>query len=295
MRLLITGGERDPNLVHLSEAARAAGVQVTPVLFGTDTHPAIHWDIQTDEFRLRGKPFAADAAFVRYDVFNQFADPRGETAFRAHAWYAAMAGWLEAHQGIRMLNRHGEANVLKPAILRMAIEVGMEVPRTLITSDAKKLRAAVGKRPGDWIAKPVCGGEYTQIFSDIAADITVRAGATPAPAILQERLVSPDVRVFRVGDEFFGFAIGSQSIDYRTDEGCSVEPMGKLPVALTRKLKKLTDRIGLDFAAADYKACAETGALKFLEVNTSPMFVAFDRAGKGCLTAAMLRFWAAGK
>lgn len=39
-------------------------------------------------------------------------------------------------------------------------------------------------------------------------------------------------------------------------------------------------RIGLDFAAADYKTCADTGKLKFLEVNTAPMFVAFDCAEK---------------
>jgi D-alanine-D-alanine ligase-like ATP-grasp enzyme len=66
--------------------------------------------------------------------------------------------------------------------------------------------------------------------------------------------------------------------------------VASLPKRLTRQLKRLTDRIGLDFAAADYKTCANTGKLKFLEVNTAPMFVAFDRAGKGCITDAILRF-----
>jgi D-alanine-D-alanine ligase-like ATP-grasp enzyme len=99
------------------------------------------------------------------------------------------------------------------------------------------------------------------------------------------------VRVFRVGREFHGFAIRSNNIDYRADNDCRIEPLTKLPADLTRKLKRLTDRLGLDFAAADYKTCATTGELKFLEVNTSPMFVAFDIAGGGCLTGGMVRFW----
>lgn len=46
--------------------------------------------------------------------------------------------------------------------------------------------------------------------------------------------------------------------------------------------------------AADFKACPRTGRLLFLEVNSGPMFSAFDAAGHGCLTAAMAD-WLAGR
>ena len=50
----------------------------------------------------------------------------------------------------------------------------------------------------------------------------------------------------------------------------------------------LTDRIGLTYTAADFKAREETGELVFLETNSNPMFAAFDVASEGRLVDAML-------
>jgi glutathione synthase/RimK-type ligase-like ATP-grasp enzyme len=43
----------------------------------------------------------------------------------------------------------------------------------------------------------------------------------------------------------------------------------------------------LDFCAADFKAAAD-GSLRFLEVNTSPMFARFDQASAGRLCDALV-------
>lgn len=288
MRLLIAGGETDPNLAHLLAAARGAGVRTTRIVFGPREHPIIHWDLPAGVLKHGGKALEVSAAFIRYDVFNSMADPREAVAFRAHAWYAAIAGWLESRRDIKVLNRDGEANVLKAAVLRQAIALGVDIPRTYVSNDTRLLKGLIRGDGTDWIAKPVCGGEYTQIYGDVMEGREVRGGAAAAPALVQERLVSPDVRVFRVGRHFFGFTIATDMIDYRADTGCKVEALKALPARLVAQLQSLTDALGLDFAAADYKASAATGDLKFLEVNTAPMFVAFDIAGGGCLTRAML-------
>jgi hypothetical protein len=80
----------------------------------------------------------------------------------------------------------------------------------------------------------------------------------------------------------------SPELDYRATQNCRVESID-VPVELTNGLRKLLEQLGLDFAAADFKSCAETGRLLFLEVNTGPMFAAFDRAGDGELCDAMIQ------
>ncbi len=288
--LLISGGEHDPNIAHLLEITRKRKIPTSKILFGPNKHPSIHWDIQANRLLLDGLQLEPSAAFLRYDVFNHIADAREQTAFRAHAWYAAVAGWIASRADIRTFNRNGESNVLKPSILRMALDIGMDVPRSLVSNDVKRIKIDAGSDFGKWIAKPACGGEYTQVLDDLIGNVAQRGGAAPAPAIIQERLISPDVRIFRVGKEFLAFTIKSKEIDYRIDSECKLSAIASLPKRLTRQLKHLTDRIGLDFAAADYKTCADTGKLKFLEVNTAPMFVAFDRAAKGSITDAMVHF-----
>jgi hypothetical protein len=43
----------------------------------------------------------------------------------------------------------------------------------------------------------------------------------------------------------------------------------------------------LDFGAADFKTCPKTGRFLFLEVNSSPMFAAFDAASDGAVSRAI--------
>jgi len=61
-----------------------------------------------------------------------------------------------------------------------------------------------------------------------------------------------------------------------------------VPLHLLGPLRKLTNRLGLTYAAADFKASAESDALIFLEVNSNPMFAAFDHASDGALVDGML-------
>lgn len=229
---LISGGEHDQNIAHLLKIARKGKIPALEILFGPNTHPSIHWDIQTNRLLLDGVQIEPDAAFLRYDVFNHMADAREQTAFRAHAWYAVIAGWIASRIDIRAFNRDGEPNVLKPAILRMALESGMNVPHSLVSKDIERINKDAGGDFRKWIAKPVCGGEYTQVLGDLRGKVAQHGGAA-APAIIQERLISPDVQIFRVGNEFLAFAIKSKEIHYRVDSACKI--------IRDRKLAETTD------------------------------------------------------
>ena len=61
-----------------------------------------------------------------------------------------------------------------------------------------------------------------------------------------------------------------------------------MPSAIANRLVRLCDRIGLDFAAADFMRDPTSGELVFLEVNSQPMFAAFDLVAGGRLCDAIL-------
>ena len=115
MRLLIPGGENDPNITHPLEIARKRKIKTSKILFGSHTRPSIHWYIHANRLLLDGTELESASVFLRYDVFNHMTDARVQTAFRAHAWYAAIAGWIASRADIRTFNRDGEPYVSKPA------------------------------------------------------------------------------------------------------------------------------------------------------------------------------------
>jgi D-alanine-D-alanine ligase-like ATP-grasp enzyme len=78
-------------------------------------------------------------------------------------------------------------------------------------------------------------------------------------------------------------------LDYRTTQQTSVEPwLEALPAEILSGLARLMDNFGLDFGAADFKTDPETGELLFLEINTSPMFAAFDRVSNQAVSQVLV-------
>jgi hypothetical protein len=286
LQVLVAGGDQDPNLRALLATLGQRGAAPTFLAVGAASHPWLAWDPAGDELLLGGEPCRPQAAFVRYDVFTHMADGRPESSFRAGAWYTAVLGYLAAHPEVKLFNRRslfGQTN--KPYMLAVAKRAGLEIPATLVGNHLPGLAAwRAGEKK---IVKPINGGAHTQRLDAVMAAAPSRDGVLAAPAIVQEELVPPEVRVFRVGDKYFAFDVASPDLDYREHQNVRLTFLEKVPQGLETGLAALTDEVGLDFAAADFKTCPRSGQLIFLEVNTSPMFVAFDRAAGGALTAAM--------
>jgi hypothetical protein len=202
-----------------------------------------------------------------------------------------MMSWALAHEDVAFLNRgYGTRHASKLYALHLARRLGLATPESLVTNDLQALDAADG---AGWIGKPVTGGEYTRLLADARADEAWRSRCAAAPAIVQRRLVGPELRVYRVGGRWFAFSLRSEALDYRATAEVRIDAT-PAPGGLTAPLGRLMDRLGLEFGAADFKACPETGRQLFLEVNSAPMFVAFDRAAEGALADAILDWLAAG-
>ena len=289
--ILIAGGEADPQLRLLVARAAALGLPHRAVLHREGGGLRLGWDLETDALTLDGEALAPTAAFVRQDVFRFLATKRPIDREDARAWKALLDGWLWAHPAVRLLNRGFAMRdaVSKPLALVWAREAGLAIPRTTIHSDKASAEAALADAPT--IYKPVAGGDMARALE---ADALGRV-STPwlaRPYIFQERLVPPETRVFRVGARLLAYRVEAPTLDYRETRDVTVTK-AEVPDGIAAPLVALMDRLGLRWGAADFKTREATGEPVFLEVNSNPMFAAFDRAGEGDLTAAMLG-WLAG-
>jgi hypothetical protein len=175
-------------------------------------------------------------------------------------------------------------------VLGLAHQAGLEVPSTLVTNDYQLLERELARR--EMIVKPVNGGDYTRELSDVLSKSPVINGSLAGPAIVQERLVPPEIRVYGINGRWFPYQLVANALDYRSTSECKVIALevSDLPEGLTGCLAALMESLNMDFGAADFKASPDTGRLQFLEINNSPMFVAFDAVSEGRLTRAMADF-----
>lgn len=285
-RILVAGGDQDFNLKALAETLARRGHGVLCLQVGADHHPWVSWELESGRLLVDGAEVRPDAAFLRYDVFTHLADRRPESAYRAAAWHTTLAGWLAAHEEVRWPNRASYAfQTNKAHVLHLARQAGLDIPPTLVTNhlgEAARFQEDRGK-----IVKPVNGGSTTRRLRDVAARTPSREdGVAASPAFVQSELVPPEIRIYGIGGRHLAFAVESPHLDYRETQDCRVVPT-EVPAALAAGLDRLMARLGLDFGAADFKTDPETGRLLFLEINTGPMFGAFDLASKGAVTAAL--------
>lgn len=286
MALLLAGGEDDPNLVALANAANKAGIELLELRIPSGESPAFSWNPMEDVARLFGRELKPSAAFIRYDVFAGMKDPRPEVNSRALAWHQAFMGWLLSEPRIRIFNRDvSQVATNKPASLVYARETGLHIPATLVTNEVEKFGAP---QLQSLVAKPVAGGDYCYPLADALDKAELRGGLAATPAIVQNRLVPPEVRIYVIGQFAFAFEVRSSSLDYRVKQDADLILLPEVPKEVCM-LRELMLRLRVDFGAADFKTDPDTGELLFLELNISPMFARFDEVSGGQLCAAMVQ------
>lgn len=284
--ILVAGGAADPNIACLLRRLAERRMPHIGLCPGAERPPRFAWHLDQSSVWIDNTPVEPSAAFLRYDVFTQLQQPNEHGAQRASRWYFAIFSWILAHPHVAVFNRRfGASQVVKPYVLRLARAAGLPIATTVITNDLQDWRGE--SNPGAWIVKPVDGGEFTRPLADVVPDGPGCQPTVDAPVIVQRRLRAPDLRLYRIGDAWFAFTLDSEELDYRTKQRVRIEPV-EVPPLIADPLRKLMDGLGLDFGAADFKRCAETGQWTFLEVNSAPMFYAFDRAIRGGLTDALI-------
>jgi glutathione synthase/RimK-type ligase-like ATP-grasp enzyme len=177
----------------------------------------------------------------------------------------------------------------KPYQLRLASELGLPIPRTIVTNEPAAVRTAFNEF-GSMIVKPARTGhvvregkEYAIFTSRVLREhLEDLNGARLSPSIYQELVPKKfDVRVTIVGRKLFAAAIDSQSDpDAAVDWRCTNNPRLPhkritLPDRLTELLLRLMEALHLSFGAIDLIQTT-SGDYLFLEVNPSGQWLWLD-------------------
>jgi glutathione synthase/RimK-type ligase-like ATP-grasp enzyme len=203
---------------------------------------------------------------------------------------SALVGGLLGHQ-TRWMSRPAaiwEAE-FKPYQLHVATNLGLSIPKTLISNKAESIRSFCANLKGV-IAKPVRSGHVVKEGVECAVfttklrdeDLDDLTNVHLSPTIYQELIPKKyDIRVTIVGSRVFVAAIDSQSdpnacIDWRKTENPELPHFPiELPPSLIKMLLELMSRLSLTYGAIDLILTPD-GRYLFLEVNPNGQWLWLD-------------------
>jgi glutathione synthase/RimK-type ligase-like ATP-grasp enzyme len=311
--ILVISHEQDPHAARVIRHLTATGQQVL-LLNLAELPDRATLSIEYDH---RGTPTidyvrASGASYALQDVkavwwrrpqapaLPSVTDPQ-VALFTANEWNEAINGLWQLLDA-RWMNdpNRDDAASRKARQLRVAAEVGLKVPQTLITSDPERARQFAEQRgPGRTIYKTFsCTHAIwreTRLLrlEDLAHIDTVRL----APVIFQEFVpAESDLRITAVAGTLFAAAIRMPPkdgpVDFRMHVGeSSVQPEA-LPPDVSSKLLAFLERLGLVYGAIDMRRTPQ-GEYYFFEVNTAGEFLFIeDRTGQPIARA--IANWLAG-
>ena len=189
---------------------------------------------------------------------------------------------------------------LKALQLGLARQVGLNVPRTIITNspeaairflDASHCSGVevISKSPSDLRDFPA----KTELVDHQRSEQMDRVRLSPT--ILQERIVGgPDLRIVVVGSRLFGMAQTSSTafndVDCRMDPAPRRAPFEPSHV-LREQIVALQRQLGLAFGVYDFK-CDIAGIPYFLEVNPAGQWLSVEFSAKAPIAEALaLYLW----
>lgn len=176
----------------------------------------------------------------------------------------------------------------KPLQLRVAREVGLEVPRTLFTNDPAAVRDFAAECEGGIVTKMLSsfavydgrGGEQVVFTNRVRAeDLADLEGLRLCPMTFQESVPKRlELRATVVGGRVFTASIDSgakarAADDWRREGAALVGEWEhyQLPPNVEGRLLRLADEFGLNYGAADFILTPD-GRHVFLEINPAGEF-----------------------
>ena len=207
----------------------------------------------------------------------------------AGLWHALDAFWVNDPARDQIAHR-------KIYQLRIAQDVELEVPETLVTSCSRAAREFIQTHNEEQVIyKSFSATEQewreTRLLKKEEADLL--GNVRFAPVIFQDYVEAVcDLRVTLVGDEVFAVAIHSQEtsykVDFRMDIGNARIETTSLPESVEERLRALMHRMGLVYGAIDMRLTPD-GRYVFLEVNPAGQWLFVERPSGQPIASALAR------
>jgi glutathione synthase/RimK-type ligase-like ATP-grasp enzyme len=180
--------------------------------------------------------------------------------------------------------------------LRVASDVGLAIPVTLITNCTRAAAEFVARRGHDRVIyKSFSALEHEWRETRLLAvdEVELLDNVKYAPVIFQEYIpASVDLRITIVGDEIFAAAIYSQETSYKVD--CRIDiahariEAVELPAKVQEQLHALMQRMGLVYGAVDMRLTPD-GRFVFLEINPAGQWLFIEHFSHQLITAAVAK------
>lgn len=168
--------------------------------------------------------------------------------------------------------------------LRVAQELGLQIPFTLVSNDPDEVRAFVaarGSEPTVYKAFSATEQEWRETRLLKPEELAGLDNVAYAPVIFQEYVpAGVDLRITVVGEAIFAAAIHSQDtsypVDFRMDMAQARVEAVQLPREVEEQLQAFMTHLGLVYGAIDMRRTPE-GRYVFLEVNPAGQWLFIEQ------------------
>ena len=191
-------------------------------------------------------------------------------------WNEMLTGVLASMGAWFVNDPNAQDAAVKPLQLRIAEQLGLRIPDTLITNDPLAAEAFVDRHAGQAIHKALAPPQHrflaTAKWSE--KDRAFLGDLALSPVIFQELVTDcRELRITVVGEQLFAaqFHPGVGLIDGRLNTAAHYRPH-PLPVDVAATLLALMKRLGLVFSTIDMKL-TDDGQYVFLELNPMGQFL----------------------
>jgi glutathione synthase/RimK-type ligase-like ATP-grasp enzyme len=222
----------------------------------------------------RPQPFGLPAEMTD-PVHRSFAQQESDLAFRG-LWQCTQALWVND------VNRDAAASH-KPWQLDVARDVGLSIPRTLITNCPEDVERFVAEADGEVIYKAFLASALAWRETRLlrAEDRQALRLVRFAPVIFQRYVPARlDLRVTVIGERILAAAAETAKTDYpadiRMNPSINWAPY-RLPDEVAHRLLLLMRRLGLEYGAVDFRVTPDDEHV-FLEVNPAGQFLFIENA-----------------
>jgi len=321
-RVLIVSNPQDQTAKRIAERLRLLGTAVTELwpeqsgdelrvnLSICDNNPVLTVELssgdivdlnQFDSIWYRRPRLPALPTLPQDEDSREFAQDEWQSLWHSAYCLARPRLWVSHPEKLRMADS-------KPLQAKLAVEEGLSIPDTLITTDAKQLREFSHRHGGRIIVKATgCGwvqrkgqDAFTFILTnrvrpeDLNDDAAIRLAPITAQEELRKRY---EIRVNVVGREVLAIRIDSQrsqisELDWRRyDVANTPYTRYTLPIEVADACRRVTRRLGLNFGAIDIVRTLE-GSYVFLEINGNGQFLWAEELSGVPVSDAMTRLLA---
>jgi MvdD-like protein with pre-ATP grasp domain/ribosomal protein S6-L-glutamate ligase RimK-like protein len=260
--------------LHLCLSMHYDGANGSRFLFGCDDHGLDLDECGAIWWRRPQHPSVAGA--VQRPAHQNFALSESQEALSG-LWQSVDAFWINEPARDVIANR-------KAYQLKLAGQLGFEVPRTLVTNCKEAAAEFVQELGiGNVIYKAFSATEQdwreTRLLRKEEMDKI--DNVKYAPVIFQSYVEADvDLRITVVGDHVFAAAIHSQDTSYKVDfrmdiAAARIEPV-TLPADVEARLFELMRRLGLVYGAIDMRRRPD-GSHVFLEINPAGQWLFVER------------------